>query len=105
MQLTNTSFREFSLNDYDAFAGAENFSDGSVPVIAELEDSQGYGFCTIVFSGSGLDILSGCDECTSVYVLPISEQLAKFVIDRATTEEMSHIGFWESLGAVEVGTC
>jgi len=46
---------EFSRNDAECFGGAEPFSDGSKPLIGDLDD----GWTTVVFDRNGAGALLG----------------------------------------------
>ena len=52
-----TTFKPFEPSDWWTFSGAENFGDGSVPLIAEVTWTKSQQVATIVLGGGGLGVL------------------------------------------------
>ena len=48
--MTDKKIREFDASDWDAFGGAEEFTDGSQPLICEMDH------CAVVGSLEGIDL-------------------------------------------------
>ena len=51
-----TSIRTFTKHDWDAFAGAECFENGSQPLIFEAELNDGQSCLTVIADRTGLEI-------------------------------------------------
>lgn len=59
---TMLKLHRFTEYDCDAYAGAENFEDGSAPLIGQIEvvrsvDTDNTEYADIIFAGEGVDII------------------------------------------------
>ena len=62
MNKTKLIFQTFTEGDWDAFAGAEPFQDGTDPLIAQAPESD----AVVIVSGQGMQIVFGDENVATL---------------------------------------